>query len=479
MAWLRRRPRRPRIAIIGLDCAEPSLVFDRYADVMPTVTALRRRGMYGELESVIPAITVPAWSCMLSGRDPGALGIYGFRNRADHRYGALFTANAASIRVPRLWDILTQHGLRSIVLNVPGTYPPSPINGEMVSCFLTPQRDSAYTYPLELKHEIERWLSGDAYPFDVAQFRSDDRDRIITDLWSMTQAHFQVARQMAQRSDWDLFALVEIGVDRVHHAFWSYCDPLHRNHVPEHRYQHVIRDYYALIDREIAALIETFDDQTHILIVSDHGAKRMDGAICINEWLLREGYLVLRQPPAPVSGVVKFEQLDVDWSRTRAWGEGGYYGRLFLNIAGREPEGIVIPEQADALLTEISARLETLGDENGQPIGTRCFRPHDLYPQVNGIPPDLLVYFGDLHWRSVGTVGWGRVHIHENDTGPDDANHAQQGILIYAHPGHDLGGVHQSGMKLLQVAPTVLAMLGLPIPSDMQVGPIEAVIASR
>lgn len=479
MAWLRRRPRRPRIAIIGLDCAEPTLVFDQYADVMPTVTALRRHGLYGELESVIPAITVPAWSCMLSGRDPGALGIYGFRNRADHRYGALFTANASSIRVPRLWDILTQHRRRSIVLNVPGTYPPSPINGEMVSCFLTPQRESAYTYPPELKHDIERWLDGDAYPFDVAQFRSDDRDRIITDLWSMTQTHFQVARQMAQRSDWDLFALVEIGVDRVHHAFWSYCDPLHRNHVPDHRYQHVIRDYYALIDREIAALIETFDDQTHILIVSDHGAKRMDGAICINEWLLREGYLVLRQPPAAASGVVKFDQLDVDWSRTRAWGEGGYYGRVFLNVAGREPEGVVIPEQADALLTEISARLEALGDENGQAIGTRCFRPHDLYEQVNGIPPDLLVYFGDLHWRSVGTIGWGRVHIHENDTGPDDANHAQHGILIYSDPRHDLGGTQRSGMRLLQVAPTVLAMLGLPIPSDMQAGPIEAVIAPR
>ncbi|MCS7071137.1 MAG: alkaline phosphatase family protein, partial [Anaerolinea sp.] len=145
---------------------------------MPTITALRRRGVFGELESVIPAITVPAWSCMMSGRDPGALGIYGFRNRADHTYSALFTANASFIRVPRLWDILTRHGLRSVVLNVPGTYPPTPIHGIMVGCFLTPSTSSAYTYPLSLKDEIRSWLNGADYPFDVAQFRTEDRDRV-------------------------------------------------------------------------------------------------------------------------------------------------------------------------------------------------------------------------------------------------------------------------------------------------------------
>lgn len=444
---------------------------------MPTIAALRSRGAFGRLESVVPAITVPAWSCMMSGRDPGALGIYGFRNRADHTYGALFTANASFIRVPRLWDILTRYGLRSVVLNVPGTYPPTPIRGEMVACFLTPSASSAYTYPPELKNEIRGWLNGADYPFDVPQFRTEDRERVIADLESMTRTHFQVARRLAQRADWDLFALVEIGVDRVHHAFWSYMDPLHQHYVPGHRYEHVIRDYYALIDREIASLLDTFDERTHIFIVSDHGAKRMDGAICINEWLLREGYLVLRQPPP--TGVVKWEQLDVDWSRTRAWGEGGYYGRLFLNVAGREPEGVVAPEAVDGLLAEISAKLEALGDEQGAPIGTRCFRPSELYPQVNGIPPDLLVYFGDLHWRAVGTVGWGRVQIRENDTGPDDANHAQHGILIYADPARDLGGQQIDGLHLLQIAPTVLTLLGIPVPADMQGRAIDALTGGR
>jgi predicted AlkP superfamily phosphohydrolase/phosphomutase len=221
-----------------------------------------------------------------------------------------------------------------------------------------------------------------------------------------------------------------------------------------------------------------FGDQTHVFIVSDHGAKKMDGGICLNEWLIREGYLVLAEPPngaAPIG----FESLKVDWTRTRAWGEGGYYGRLFLNVKGREPQGVVEPEQCASLLAEINAKLEALGDETGNLIGTRCFQPHDLYHQVNGVPPDLIIYFGDLAWRSIGTVGWNRVHVFENDTGPDDANHAQNGIFIYSDPKRDSGGRELSDLHLMQIAPTVLQLLGVDVPHDMQKPPIQGVLATR
>src|SRR3954466_14005914 len=127
-----------RVLIIGLDCAEPSLVFDRYAADMPTVSALAARGLAGPLTSVMPPITVPAWSCMMSSRTPGDLGIYGFRNRAGHGYDDLFIANGSAVKAPRLWDIATREGKQSIVIGVPGTYPPRPLNGVMVTCFLTP-----------------------------------------------------------------------------------------------------------------------------------------------------------------------------------------------------------------------------------------------------------------------------------------------------------------------------------------------------
>src|SRR6185295_16930570 len=104
----------------------------------------------GPLTSVIPPITVPAWSCMMSSRTPGDLGVYGFRNRADRSYDGLFIANGTAIREQRLWDLMTRHGKRSIVLGVPGTYPVRPLNGVMVGDFLTPSTQQQYTYPARL-----------------------------------------------------------------------------------------------------------------------------------------------------------------------------------------------------------------------------------------------------------------------------------------------------------------------------------------
>ena len=122
-----------KVMIIGLDCAEPTLVLERWRSELPTLAGLMERGAYGRLTSVVPPITVPAWSCMMSSRTPGDLGIYGFRNRADHSYDALYVANGADVKAPRLWDLATREGKPSIVLGVPGTYPPRPLNGVLAS----------------------------------------------------------------------------------------------------------------------------------------------------------------------------------------------------------------------------------------------------------------------------------------------------------------------------------------------------------
>jgi predicted AlkP superfamily phosphohydrolase/phosphomutase len=156
----------------------------------------------------------------------------------------------------------------------------------------------------------------------------------------------------------------------------------------------------------------------------------------------------------------------VDWSRTRAWGEGGYYCRLFVNLAGREPEGIVAPEDFESVREELKTKLEALPGDRGQPIGTVAHRPEDLYEDQEGIPPDLLVYFGDLFWRSVGQVGTGSVHVLENDTGPDDANHAPDGLYLIAGNGVVPGRGEER--SLLDVAPTLLSLLGEPVPAEME-----------
>ena len=177
----------------------------------------------------------------------------------------------------------------------------------------------------------------------------------------------------------------------------------------------------------------------------------MDGGIALNEWLVQKGYLVLHEHPKTPS---RLEALKVDWAKTTAWGSGGYYGRVFLNVQGREPQGLIPPDQYEATRDKLIAELEALGDPDGKPIGTRVLKPETLYHNIRGIaPPDLFVYFGDLRWRSVGTVGGGFIHTFENDTGPDDANHAPEGMLIANGPGIAHSGPIR-GMQLMDVTPT-------------------------
>jgi predicted AlkP superfamily phosphohydrolase/phosphomutase len=451
-----------RVAVIGLDCAEPRLVFDRWLEDLPNLRRLTTLGTWGPLRSVDPPITVPAWSCMMTGRDPGELGIYGFRNRVDYRYDSLTIADSGAVRSERVWDRLGRAGKHVIVVGVPQTSPPVPVNGELVSCFLTGDtRTDPYTYPRRLRAEIEGLVG--SYRVDVRNFRSDDRDRILAEIYEMTEQRFAVCRHLLDTRPWDFFMMVEIGLDRLHHAFWSFCDPAHPRYEAGHRYGDVIRNYYAYLDDEIGELLERFDDETTVMVVSDHGARPMQGAICVNEWLAAEGYLAIEAQPDTIT---PFSAVAVDWSRTRAWGEGGYYCRLCANVRGREPEGIVAPDELEPLLDELAARLEALPGPDGTPIGTRVFRPRDLWREQRGIPPDLVVYFGDLAWRSNGSLGHGRHWTFDNDTGPDDANHDRDGICLISGPGVPVS--RRADLSIYDIAPTILSAAGLPADAGMR-----------
>jgi predicted AlkP superfamily phosphohydrolase/phosphomutase len=452
-----------RALVIGLDCAAPQLVFDRWLEELPTIRGLTERGAWGVLRSCDPPITVPAWSSMTSSRSPGALGFYGFRNRSDHSYDALAFADSRAVKLPRVWDILSERARDVIVLGVPQTYPVSKVNGVMVSCFLTPDIETRqYTYPAALKEEIKQVVG--RYMVDVPNFRTNEKAQLLADIEEMTEKRFRLAEHLLETRPWDLFFMVEMGTDRMHHAFWRFLDPEHRLYEPGSQFEGAILDYYKAVDEKMGRLLGRFaDEETAVLVVSDHGAKRIDGGICINEWLRREGYLVLKEDPP---GAVSLKPEMIDWARTTAWGEGGYYCRLFLNVEGREPEGLIPAGDYERVREELKGRLESLGDDQGSPIGTVAHRPEDLYAERQGVVPDLLVYFGDLYWRSVGQVGTGTVHVFENDTGPDDANHAHEGLYVLVGEGADPGRGPERDLR--DIAPTLLELLGEPVPAEME-----------
>jgi predicted AlkP superfamily phosphohydrolase/phosphomutase len=191
----------------------------------------------------------------------------------------------------------------------------------------------------------------------------------------------------------------------------------------------------------------------------------MDGGICFNEWLMREGYLTLGTAPAKPTPLAK---APIDWARTKAWGDGGYYGRLFMNVRGREPSGTIEPGDYERVRTDLIAAIEGIADPAGRPIGSKAHRPEDLYRAVNGVAPDLIVYFGDLNWRSVGAVGMGGIHTFENDTGPDEANHDWHGIFILSTAGAEapLRGALPD-VSIYDIAPTLLGLMGIEVPSGL------------
>lgn len=453
---------------IGLDCAAPELMFHRFIDRLPNFSRMMKRGVFGKLESCEPPITIPAWMVMTTGRNPGTLGLYGFRHRRENSYNDIWIASSTRVREKRLWDYVADKGRRSCVVGVPPSYPPYPVKGCLVGGFITPDTKSSYTYPEKLKDEINQIVG--EYPVDV-EFRIDDKQKLLDDLYDMSEKHFKVIEHLLKTKDWSFFMFVEIGLDRVHHAFWKYFDEEHHLYQPDSEFETVIEDYYVYLDNQIGKILHLIDDDTVIFVASDHGAKRMKGAFCINSWLVDKGLLKLTKPVEQVS---RLEEAEVDWKKTKAWGWGGYYARVFLNLKNRESQGVVSAEDYERVREEIGRMLLQIRGPNGEEWNTKVLKPDEIFDECHGDPPDLMVYLDDLYWRSAGTVGHGDIYLPENDTGPDDAVHDKMGLYIYYDPKRDLSGM-EVDLHIIDVAPTLLKTMGIPVPVEMKGKPLSCI----
>jgi len=450
-----------KILVIGLDGAAPELLFGD--ERLANFRRLMESGCYGRLESVIPPVTVPAWMCMATSQDPGSLGIYGFRNRMDYSYSGLRIVNSRSIRELAIWDQVAREGGRAILIGVPPSYPPRKVNGICVGCLLTPDpTKNNYTCPAGVKEDIANLVG--TYPVDVKGFRTDRKDWLKGEIYAMSRKHFTVVRHFLQHFEWDYFQFVEIGLDRLHHGFWQFYDRQHVLYEAGNPYEQVVRDYYLYLDDELGKIFDLLSDDTAILVVSGHGAQRLDGGFCVNEWLVKAGLLVLDGYPKEVT---PFGRLHVNWRKTKVWSKGGYYARVYFNVRGREPNGSLDEADYAKFRDDIKAMFEDTVDDKGTPMKTRVFKPEEIYKTTRNGAPDLIVCFGGLSWRSIGGVGYPSIHTGGIDTGPDGCNHAQFGSFILAAPNSPLRG-EVEGVHLLNMAPTLLELSGYHIPPSMQ-----------
>ena len=504
------------LAIIGLDCAEATLVFDLFKDKLPNLRRIMEQGSYGVLRSCHPPITIPAWACMTTSYDAGQMGYYGFRNRKDYTYSGLDLAFSNKVNKPRVWErVGCELGKKVIILGVPQTFPITrKPNGIQVTDFMTPSIEADYTWPLELKSEIAQIMAKTGhkeYILDVRGFRTDDKNWLLQEIDEMTHARFDLAEHFVTNHPWDFFWMVEMGTDRIHHGMWHCCDPNHPKYPGAgNPWANCILDYYMKVDERIGRLIDKMPRETRVVIVSDHGARPMFGGVSINEWLIRKGWLVLKQYPDEPMTMEKLTKASlIDWGKTRVWSEGGYYARVFFNVKGREPEGVIEKADYEKFRDEVIGEISNMplaSDEDfatveeyvargpaiKRDIRTRVHRPEELFKGINPdtVPTDLMVYFGNLAFRSVGTIGQkgggqGPLFTSENDTGPDEANHDWSGIFM-SNEKFDVAPLSPNAkvvpgyvpltdetwgcvpeMRLLDVGASLMSMYGLPLPADM------------
>lgn len=440
-----------RVVVIGLDCAAPDMIFGKLKEYLPNLNTMALNGIYGRLRSTDPPITIPAWIVMATGRTPGELGMYGFRSRVGNSYTQIKIPTSTDVKFDTVWEILGKRNKKSIIIGVPPSYPPKPLPGIMVTDFLTPDKNKEFTYPPGLKREILKDFPD--YEFDV-KFRKPEKEKIIDEIFKMTETRFKMAEKFLEEKEWDFFFMVEIGIDRIHHAFWRYIDKESHLYEDNEEMKNKFISYFQMVDDHVGKIVSKMDENTVILVVSDHGAKAMKGAFAVNQWLIREGYLKLKngQPKTGSS----LENLEVDWSKTKAWAWGGYYARIFLNIKGREEQGNIEKEDFRKEINLLKSKIREIKGPNGEAWNTKVFEPEEVYKTVNGDRSDLFVYLDDLNWRAAGTVGYQTDYLLENDTGPDDAVHDYDGLYILYRKNKKIGKKIDS--DIYRIAPTILEL---------------------
>ena len=442
-----------KAVLLGWDGVPPSLVFDDLAEVMPNLSQLTTHSNYGALRSTKPPITIPAWMCMATGCDPGQLGLYGFRHREPGNYKDIWIPDSNKIKPKKLWDFVGEKHGKVIVIGMPPSYPPPKVNGHLISGFLAPGIDKTYTYPESLMEEIEDIVG--EYSLDVF-YRTEEKEELYTNLIDMVKKRHKLTKYLMKEKPWDLFVLMEVGSDRLHHGFWRFYDREHHKYEPGNEYESKFVDFYKLLDKQLGELLEIMPDDTLFVLTSDHGAKGRKGAFCINQWLEKKGLLSLKkQPTEPQS----LEDLDIDWKNTKAWGWGGYYSRIFVNVEGYEEQGTVPPHEYEGFRINLAKELLKIKGPNGEVWKNIVDKPENIYEECKGDYPDLMVYFDDLCWRGSSSMGHESMYFYGSAIGPDDAVHDWDGIYVTRFPGQTEAA--RKSQDILDIAPTILEFMGL------------------
>jgi predicted AlkP superfamily phosphohydrolase/phosphomutase len=485
----------PKLIVVGLDAATFEVIDPLVeAGDLPNLAGLLDGGARGTLRSTTHPLTPLAWTTMVSGVNAGKHGIWDFSERDASGYG-LRLVNGSHSRAAALWTRLSAAGRRVGIVNVPFTWPAPEVNGFALAGMDSGAREDGMTSPPELVHELQdrfgRLLLDHSFPVDSS-------GRLDLELVRRAcEQKVAIVDWLAERYDPELLFVVFMSADHVHHLAWPDWEERGR--------ESSVAEAYRILDASLGELLKRAGEETNVLVVSDHGGGALEGVLNLNAWLAEQGYLAYAENGSANGGGARrlFELRRklpkewrysvkqrlpwlrerayrlrapsvVDWSRTRAFAYG-IFGNIVLNVEGRERNGIVEPgEEYERLREELRERLLDLRSREGEPIVAAVHRREDLFagPQLEKIP-DLVVEFRDYAWLGKGNLTE-RTPTYEDAIAirahPDQryaGGHRPDGIFVLAGP-DARRGAELAGAGIADVAPTVMYLLGEPVPAAFE-----------
>ena len=502
-----------RLLVIGLDGATLDLIRP-WAEQghLPHLAQLIAEGTHGPLESTLPPVTSPAWPSFVTGKNPGRHGVFDFiRPRA----GKFDMVNASQIDGRMIWEYLSDAGLTCGVLNVPITYPPRRVNGYLVPGLLSPDQGKT-TYPPDFLGPYEAELG----PYRLTprvQYKAGNEGEFIADIADLVETQARYALRLMRDRPTDFTLVHFLATDIGQHALWKHQDPTHPAHDPaqaEH-FGTAIRDIYVRLDAVVGQMMALAPEAT-VIVMSDHGFGPLHHIVNLNMLFLQAGLLALKQTPwvqlrawafkrgfTPAAVWKTIERIglqnvvwrvskqarnqvvnrflgfeDVDWSRTVAYSIG-HVGQVYINLKGREPQGIVEPGDYARVRERVMDVIKSLGDHAGSPLQVDRIIPRECAasgPYLDRAPDLHLILDGyrTIAFPLFATDG----KIITQQIRGDSGCHRLHGVFIARGPGIARGEI--SGARIIDLAPTILHLMNVPVPDDIDGRVLtEALVAQR
>jgi len=504
-----------KVFVLGLDGATWD-VLDPLFDLglLPNLSRLRKKGAWGNLQSVFPPLSPVAWTGVMTGKNSGKHGVFEFLEYRHNPLGGRVNSSQA-IQAELLWEIAGRHDKRTVVGGIPLSYPPRPTErfpGFFLGDFLSPAGAHDFASDPGIFAELQKAV-GPYRPWSTVIHDGGHEAAVLADLTTFLEQHLKAIRFLMKRCDWDLFLFDLMATDRLQHELWHVWDLTHRAARGRQSELAALRAkliaFWQLLDREIGAIEEQLPRDTAFLIISDHGFGPIEHYVNFNVWLLDQGYIALHPSfyvqqkhwchrrgvsPEWFYGVMNklglgsyrvsrfrgkqkslldrigeslfLSRRHIDWSRTRAYAQGNF-GQIFLNLKGRQPNGCVAPEDARYLLDDVKAALRAIPHpETGKPLVAHVHEREELYDGPHTArAPDLTVVLGDWRYRTIGLHDFATHRVISPSFGPT-GDHRMEGVLVASGPAVR-SGAQLRDAALLDIAPTVLHLLGVPVPSDM------------